>query len=168
MRKYTSLIILVIFLFNIGGYYLWFSILQKGIQSEVRHEIGEGLKDENLALVIVPLNDQGGISWIEQGKEFSYKGEMYDVVRIEIKNQDKYFFCIKDIKEKQLIAGYYKNHNSKKEADKKIKLAFNFQYFTQQFSLKIVVSKSDLDFPEMDLLYNSNFSDIHSPPPELT
>ena len=167
MRKYVSILIFIVFLIDIGGYYLWFSILQKGIQSEVRHEIQEGLKDENLALVIVPLNDQSGISWIEQGKEFRFKGEMYDVVRIEIRNQDKYFFCIKDIKEKQLISIYYKNHNSKKEADKKIKLAFNFQYFTQQFSLKTVVSKSELDFPEMDILYKSNLSDIHSPPPEM-
>ena len=165
MRKYISFILILIFLFDIGGYYFWFCIWQDHLQKEIRQEIRNGLEEDDLVLITAPINGESGISWIEPNKEFRYKGEMYDVVKIIIQNQNKYYYCIKDIKEKQLIANYNKNHNSKKEDGKKIK-EFKYQYIPQQFSLTYCTYTSDLTSATIVFLYKSKIIDIHSPPPK--
>jgi len=165
LRKYISVILISIFLFDIGGYYFWFCIWQNNIQKEIRQEIRNGLEEDDLVLIIAPINGESGISWIEPNKEFRYKGEMYDVVKIKIQNQNKYYYCIKDIKEKQLIASYNKNHNPKKEAGKKIR-EFKYQYIPQQFSLTFSIYTSDLTSATIVFLYKSKIIDIHSPPPK--
>jgi hypothetical protein len=45
----------------------------------------------------------GDIIWEEQGKEFSLKGEMYDVAKIKINGKHTWLFCLTDQKEAQLL-----------------------------------------------------------------
>jgi hypothetical protein len=65
MRKYTSILLLNIFLFNIGGYYLLFSILQFSIQQEIEQEISKNLKDQDLILITASANNEADIAWIK-------------------------------------------------------------------------------------------------------
>jgi hypothetical protein len=117
-RKYLSVIILMLFLFNIGGYYLWFSIVKSNIQKEVRQEIRKGLSEKDLTLITVPVNDEKGICWIKPGKEFTYQGKMYDVVKSKISDNKRLYYCIDDIKEKKLIAGFSKMNETNQKARK--------------------------------------------------
>lgn len=165
MRKLISILIAFVFLFNIGGYYLWFAMLQKGIERRVELQIKQGLKEKDLSVVIVPSKGETGIIWIKPGKEFRYRGEMYDVVYSKTKGQDKLYFCINDIKEKQLIASFHKTHNSKKEADKRIKITFTDRYFPQQQRLSNIISPSDIEYPSENIAIFSNILKIPSPPP---
>ncbi|MEI8202542.1 MAG: hypothetical protein WCH34_05990 [Bacteroidota bacterium] len=166
MKKITSLFIVFILLFNISGYYILFSLMQHNIQSDVRNQIINGLQDKDLTLFVVPQNDKSGITWEEPEKEFSYKGAMYDVVRIKTIHQTKYYYCINDVKEQQLISQFKKSH-SKKETEKRLKTNFNIQYLAQVFSLIHNNTATDYIFETIVLLYKSNCLDIHSPPPRL-
>ena len=166
MRKYISIIVLFIFLFNIGGYYLWFSAIQYGLQKEMEKEIGEGSKDDDLTLIIVPAKGETGVVWIKPDKEFLYKGEMYDVVKIQNKDQKKYYYCLNDSKEKELIANFNKTGNHKKETEKKLKRNFNFNFDFQRFSIAKNLYPIHLTFISIQFLYKSTSADILSPPPK--
>ncbi|MCX6226116.1 MAG: hypothetical protein NTV01_15420 [Bacteroidia bacterium] len=165
MRKYIAVIILLIFIFDIGGYYLWYSLLQKNIQRDVNREIEMGINDEDLSLIIVPVNNESGICWIKQDKEFRYQGDMYDVVKIKTIDKKKYYYCINDTREKQLVDNFNKNNNSKKSAEKKIRQSFNYQYLPQPFGRKIYFKCTDCLYPAPVFLFKSNKAEIHSPPP---
>jgi hypothetical protein len=165
MRKFISLLIIVVLLLDIGGYYLWFLIWKNSAQQEISQEIKKGLKGVELSLIEVSNNEQSNISWIKPNKEFRYKGDMYDIVNVKIQNKYTLYYCIKDIKEKQLIANFSKNHNSKKEAVKKMRM-FKFQYVPRSFSLKICLFSSDFNSGTIESLYKFEITDINSPPPK--
>lgn len=164
MRKYISAILIVVILFNVAGCYLLFIAKQYIIQKEIKQEIRKGLKDEDLSLIIVSNNDDAGMCWTEPNKEFKYKGEMYDVVKIKIINQKIYYYCINDVKEEKLIAGFYKNHSSKKE-ERNIKRAYNDLYIPQQYLLTSNIHPSHIQV-RFDFLYKVNFVRDLAPPPK--
>ena len=166
LRKYIPVILIFIFLSDLGGYYIWFSIRQNKVQKEIRQEVREGLKEEDLSLIIVPDGEESGIAWVESGREFRYQGEMYDVVKTIIQNQKIYYYCIRDFKEKQLIANYNKNHRSGKEAVKIIR-KFNYQYIPEKNLPADLAYPFDLAIPEIAAFYTSNIIEIHSPPPKM-
>ncbi|MCX6232259.1 MAG: hypothetical protein NTZ33_12030 [Bacteroidetes bacterium] len=167
MRKYISYISLFIILFNIGGYYIWFSVQQFRIQREIEVSIIKELKDKDLILIEVANNQKSEIRWIEPDKEFDLNGEMYDVVRIKFQKDRISYYCINDVKEEELIAKFKNTHNKKKEIDKNIKYVFNFQFFQQQHSIINNKYSSDFIFPSLVLLYKSKSIEIKSPPPKF-
>jgi hypothetical protein len=167
LRKYLSVIILMFFLFNIGGYYLWFSFLKFNIQKEIRREIRQGLSENDLTLITVPFNDESGICWIKPGKEFTYRGEMYDVVKIKISNDKKFFYCINDIKEKKLIADFSKANASNQKA-RKLLGNFLYLYVIQPESFFHINETSNHDFCIKSFDTSSNIEEVAVPPPKLT
>lgn len=167
MRKLISIPLVFIFLFNIGGYYLWFSVMQYGIQKEIGKEIAAGIKDEDLTLIVIPEKGESEIAWIKSEKEFRYKDEMYDVVKTKNLPGKKLYYCINDKKEKQLIAGFDKTHNNKKESEKRLKRTFNYSYYLPSLTVKKHVFQIEFTFPTINNFYTPNAIDIHSPPPKL-
>lgn len=165
MKKYITILILSVFLFNIGGYYLWFSVLQYHVQNEIRQEIRKGLKEDDLTLIIVPAGGESSLRWIRPGKEFRYKGEMYDVVRTRNQHRQKQYYCIADTKEKQLIAAFSKAHASKKETEKRLKRIFSYSFYFQRYSFLANQYGTEVSFASIPVLYKSNTVYIHSPPP---
>jgi hypothetical protein len=167
MKKLISIGILSIFLYNIGGYYLWFSILQSNIQNEIEEEIEAGSKSEDLTLIIVTAEKDQEICWIKPNREFRYKGEMYDVVKIKNLPGKRYYYCFNDKKEKQLIAGFNKTHNAKKESEKRLKRNFNYSFYLHPTIATKNEYPIELTFSTILNFYTSNTIDIHSPPPKL-
>ena len=141
-------------------------MLRYNIQKEIRKEIKSGLKDDELTLIIESNDKKSDLQWIETGKEFRYKGEMFDVVRVKIKNEKKYYYCINDTKEKELIANFNKHHNSKKDNEKRIKRMLNNYYFPQHSFYLINTYVSDFVYVPFDFHNKSNVIDILSPPPK--
>ncbi len=168
MKRFFSVIVLIIITLDIGGYYLVFNGLQRSVQHGVREEIENGVKEADLALVVVPVIGESGISWIKQDKEFRYRGEMYDVVRKSSGDGFTCYYCLKDSREKQLIADYNKNQDQDKNPGKRIRRTFAFDYLPD---IPIVLSGlegSGFLFPSTVSQYPSGSSEIHSPPPRLT
>lgn len=129
-------------------------------------EIGESLSEKDLSIIIIPLKGKPGIVWIRPDKEFSYKGEMYDVVKIHYKNQQKYIYCKNDTREKELITNFNITRSSKKETEKKLKRNFNFSFYIQPNTISKNLYPIDLKFITTNILYKSTIVDIHSPPPK--
>jgi hypothetical protein len=166
LRKYLAIIVLMFFLFNIVGYYLWFGYVKNNIQKEVRREIRKGLADKDLTLITVPIGDESGICWIKAGKEFTYRGEMFDVVKIKISKDKKYFYCINDVKEKKLISDFSKNNESDRGA-RKLLSNFTYIYILQQGSFFHILETSDYGYCIKSFNTASVATDVISPPPKF-
>jgi len=168
MRKFTSLILLIIILFVSNGYYLYFKYLQHNIQQEIKQKIRKGLDEKDLEVIIVPFSNNKEIIWTKKNKEFKYKGAMYDIVKTKIKNGKSYYFCINDIREKQLITSFINNNNRRRNKTLiVIKKVLSNKYFFEKFSLKIIINKLDIYFSEYQQIYKSQTVDVLSPPPKF-
>ena len=166
LRKYLSVILVGLFLFDLGGYYLWFSMSQKSIQKEIKHQIRAGLNEEDLTVFNLSGQNEKLFLWIKPGKEFRYQGEMYDVVKTREEEQGIVYYCICDVKEKQLIAKYNFTHNPGKDTARQIRRLLSLQYLPESIPLIYTVELSDYFYPSLTLAYLFTFPDILSPPPK--
>lgn len=164
LKRFISFILLFIFIYNIGGYYIWFRLEQYNIQSEIQN----GSQKKELTLISVPLNDKSSIIWTEENKEFIYHGEMYDVVKIKTINNINYYYCINDKKEKQLITDFIKKDSLQKKSENIIQKVIDNIYQTQAYKLIVYNQPVGIDFCMLSVNYKSNINDIHSPPPKTT
>lgn len=86
------------------GYYYSFEINRKQIRREVRQLIKKSVPEKDLVAIQVTAADPSGLLWTKKDKEFMFKGEMYDIVRQELKNDTIIYHCIRDVKESKLFA----------------------------------------------------------------
>lgn len=109
LKKVLPVILVILLLFNSGGFYIIFKSLQYRVKKEIKEQIKCSLPDTELTLIRINKKETRSASsllkWYEEGKEFAYRGKMYDVVKQEIKGDTVYYYCINDIKEEQLFAG---------------------------------------------------------------
>jgi len=97
VKKFFSIILFFVFLFNISGYYYLVCLLQRNLQADIKQEIRKGLKESDLSLIVVAANVEKQLCWLKPGKEFRFKGELFDIFKTKTIDQQKHFYCIKDI-----------------------------------------------------------------------
>jgi hypothetical protein len=84
------------------GYYISGKISQYQLKQAVKARIWSEAPDSCFEAVILSGNESN-IRWEEQGKEFSYKGFMYDVVKTRTVNGKTILLCVNDKMEDQLL-----------------------------------------------------------------
>ncbi len=167
MRKYISLILLVIILFVSNGYHLYFKYLQHNIQQEIKHKIRNKLSKKELTLIVVSSNNKKKIKWTKENKEFIYNGLMYDIVKVETQGKEKYYYCINDTKEKDLIANYKKHNRHRNNTLLKIRKILSNKYFPEKLSINTKINKDDMCFIKYQQNYKSIYVETLSPPPKF-
>lgn len=85
-----------------AGYYFTYLCAQLQAKREMKQRILNSLPDESLEAITLTGNQQH-IQWEEEGREFSFKGQMYDVVRTKTIKGDVVLLCINDKKEENLV-----------------------------------------------------------------
>lgn len=164
IQQVISVALAFVFLFEAGIGYLQFRHQQSEARLEIIEMMEKGLSEHDLVLIIVPESGKPGLSWLEPGREFRYNGEMYDVVKTGVRDQDHYYYCINDSKEQQLISNYKKN-TAEREKAKRYRSPFTLLYFPPQFILESDKPVSDLLFATVCISFDSNCIDILTPPP---
>lgn len=127
IKKILTLQLLAALLLTQVGYYFFYMQQQNEIKESVRQKIFSNLTDTTF--FIVDANTKN-IIWEEAEKECSIDGKMYDVAKIKIINNKKYFYCLNDDKEDNLLKEYSKQINSQTESNKHQKngkLSIKFQ-----------------------------------------
>jgi len=167
----TSL--LLIFVFNNFGYWFCFKVEQGAIKEEMYQRTKQSIPNSQLISISISADYAKDLAWTEDG-EFTYKGEMYDVVRSEkgINNAVTYY-CLDDAKEGALLANLsshldnnvFGNKTSGKHSNDLLKI-FSQTYFNniQEFHFFNQASRSFL--PMSSIIYNSIQLDILCPPPD--
>lgn len=112
MKKVITFIILALFLFNLGGYYIlfWALRIQSNSNLMIKIETGDIAEYQTIELKIpmglpYPLINQRGFERA-MGK-FEYNGEFYTLVKSQYKNDTLYIVCLKNHVEKRLTKVMY-------------------------------------------------------------
>jgi hypothetical protein len=130
-------------------------------------KIRKTLKDEELTLIIVSDQNSNAFFWFDSGKEFRYKGEMYDVVKTIIKDKSTYYYCINDKKENELIALFHKNNTTKKDKNNLLKRVFSVVPFPKQ-NLSISINPPFyFVYYFIEFKYKLDKLKISTPPPKI-
>ncbi|WP_421750729.1 hypothetical protein [Croceimicrobium sp.] len=103
-QSFFGYLFLGLLLLQSFGIYPSFRYLQQQIRQEVKSRIKAGIPEEELiAFRWNSIKEQA--QWTKAGKEFRYRGEMFDIIRIEGSDSDLLFYCFADLKEKGLFDG---------------------------------------------------------------
>ncbi len=165
-RKHVCVLLISAIIFNIFGCQIMFFAFQQKIRNEIRQQILSGILQEKLTLIVASSKNETNIIWTRPNKEFSFHGEMYDVVRVEKNNHHCYYYCLSDHKEKQLIANYQKLQNRKRHTDEKMKRSINTLLFLQQNNSSGALISKVFKYRENPCNVLENFIIIPSPPPK--
>lgn len=166
MQKFTSALLLSLMLLSTGGYYLVFRLCQLHIQEENEERILQTTDLGKLTLFITPGETDHEICWTRHNKEFSYRGEMYDVVKIRFQGQKKYYYCLNDSKEKQLIDNYNRAHKTQKEPEKKLKQNFDYTFGKWRFAFRAYPVPAAAHTMQGSFIYQKLYIDTKYPPPK--
>ncbi|MFZ0453371.1 MAG: hypothetical protein WAM24_06425 [Ignavibacteriaceae bacterium] len=108
------------------------------------------------------------VEWEEAEKEFRYNGEMYDVVKIEVKKDSITYFCLHDNDEEILLSNFDKlvknstgNNSKSKNYNAKELSKYNFNHTNEIY---LAVKEIELR-PLRSVFYQSITIEIQSPPP---
>ena len=173
-KKILACSLLCMLFFNIFGAFPLFRFAQEMIRKEMAENIA-GFIPENELDVVITSKDSPEIEWIKEKKEFKYKSEFYDVVKVEtIENQLKYF-CIKDHKETDLVDFMHYLIKKEREQNKDplhstTRKHAKIWYFESEFShaLKPEISKIKLPFYNYQEKFMFDFYlDKLTPPPQF-
>ena len=164
LKKLSLITVISVFAYSFVGYHFVFLHLQKEQKEAAKEMILRQLDIRDLS--VIPLTAE--VKWEEEGHEFFYRGEMYDVVKIANDKGATLLYCINDKKEKALIDHYNLLTTQNSAAGKKIKS------HTGDINLFVYTDENpvvdDLGAPAMFGLFDSPLRDnaaaILSPPPK--
>ncbi|MEH6765808.1 MAG: hypothetical protein V7655_14985 [Aequorivita antarctica] len=172
MKNAIVFFLLLVFGFNLGGAYIILRIQQHQIRREIVHQIKQGISEKDLTSITVSPENENQLIWKDR-EEFSYKGTMYDIVRIEIlDNNTKVYHCISDNQETKLIAKYNKEFKKKrKDRNHRSNPAKTIKYVQK---INPLPQKDGLAFSQKTIcpnfVYENNYAslslEISSPPPK--
>ena len=163
MKKWIASVCVLLFLFNMEGYYIWFGVQRSRIKTEVRQVIGRGEADDQLTVITV--NNPSDLDWEKPGKEFRYHGEMYDVVRSGSKEGKTVYYCFNDRKESRLVSAFQKIRTDK-ETTNKILAGFDNKYLPDEHEPLIRPGSVERSFVNFVPHYHGVFPTTPAPPPK--
>ena len=106
MKKTVSVLLLLVFVFNLGGYYFLFWVLKAKTNQELSIQLDEGDFDQSETIEIkipitlpYPLQSNG---FERQTGQFVYKQEHYQLVKQKYENDTLTVVCVRDIQTKRL------------------------------------------------------------------
>jgi len=167
VKKVISLILLSSILFINTGYYLYFTYLRISIHSYIAQKIDNGVESKDLKLIVISAENKHNIIWIKKDKELKYNNLMYDVVRVKFKKGEKYYYCIADSQETQLVINFTKTNKNLNKIFNNLKKLLNNKYFPKSYIVKTFLSDSIKYFNVNQVIKHFLFQDILTPPPQL-
>lgn len=172
MKNANVFFLLLVFGFNLGGSYIVLRIQQHQIRREIVHQIKHGVSEKDLTSIAISSENANQLIWKDR-EEFSFNGIMYDIVHIEIVNENtKIYHCISDSQETSLIAKYNKDlHKKGKDKNNRTNSVKTVKFLQK---INPLPQKDDLAFSNMlirpNFVYHDNYAslslEILSPPPK--
>lgn len=162
---------LSVFLYNQAGYFIAFKLEQYEVRKEIKQKIKNSVPGNELAVITVDRHNRGELIWLEEGREFLYRNQLYDVVRLETKGDATVFYCINDTQEEQLFAELDKHVRGQMEtnsSDHKHSHEYTVKnYFTESMQVHFFIDFTAVDFPSFSEALPESFSKNFVPPPEI-
>lgn len=132
MKRFFSLLILSVFVWQFVGYFAYFQWERFSIKKEIKSKLKHKLDDDQLVTLHLSKADFQNLSWYEES-EFEFGDQMYDVVSIQSTSKGFVIKCINDDRESELFAGLGKKVDDELS---KSKTGKTFSLFLKIFQLE--------------------------------
>lgn len=177
LKKLLAYIVLILFTYNLAGYYVVFKGWQKGIRSQIKEQIRHDSKLSDIEVLTFSKADlkqkRIALEW-EKEDEFRFNGNMYDVVSRNESSDSITFTCINDRKEKKLIDQFQafvnqQHNNVPSKHSNPFKILENLvkDYCTQQAILQNCKEGIIIYKPELNVYLPNTYIEVLSPPPRM-
>lgn len=175
VKRTATILVLCCLLIYMGGYQLIMFGYQLGIKADMKVWLRQNrASGYNTVFSFAATNKaitDPSLRWEEEGEEFYYNGNMYDVVSIGYANGKATVYCINDKEENKLsrLADELRQKHSKESTDAKsifrkiLIIAFDLQQ-EPDTAMQVLVQKKILTQELRQ--WNNPVTDILSPPPE--
>ncbi len=100
VKKYISLVLIGLLVIHLAGFYVYFMVRLGDLRMNMREKL-ETLPTDQLTTVQIPAH-QFKAAWLE-GREMKWKGNMYDIARVEQKKDFVIVLCLQDKDEDSLL-----------------------------------------------------------------
>jgi hypothetical protein len=178
VKKAVSILLLLVFLFNVGGYYIVFWALrhQANVKLTARLDADLYSEDETIEIKIpmsLPYPLQEGEFKRTNGM-FEHHGEIYKLVKHKLQNDTLIVVCIKDRAQKQLnrtMTDYVSLSNDLPGTAKKAlnvlgKILKDYNTHHDPALIEFAPWSQDLGFNEMSVSLVTTIISVQSPPPK--
>jgi hypothetical protein len=101
LKKAVSIALLILFTFNLGGYFLLFRMLEKKALAEVTHQLeSEQVSDQELLEIKIPITlpypvQEGQIE--KRSGTFTHEGQSFSIVKQKYENDVLTIWCYRNI-----------------------------------------------------------------------
>jgi hypothetical protein len=180
VKRIFALLFLIVFLFNVGGYYLVFWTLRLDANQKLAHRLDQNqYNNQDTYLFKLPLTLPYGLN--QEGYErvngsFEHNGEFYKLVKQKHENDTLYIVCIKDHEEQKIanaFSDYVKLSNDLPASSQKDGLSL-LSKLSKDFEPNILLDIVMTDGWFLGTFYADHSSSIlkgekiiHSPPPKV-
>jgi hypothetical protein len=175
--RITAVIVLLVMINNLAGFYFAFYSQQNIIKKEVKGLLKSSLNESELVKLQFDINSDEylKLQWLDE-HEFRYHGRMFDIIRVEMGDKNHLtFYCINDIKEEQLFADlkeHVSNHieqNPEKQNISKILLkVLSLEFYQIIDHTDVIPFQVCLEFYSYGEQLAMAETDIPSPPPRFS
>jgi hypothetical protein len=169
MKKLFFISILSAFLFSSVGYSLLAELKKAMLKMEMRDKIRATIPLEECTKLALSDSESDKLEW-EEEDEFSFKGELYDVIYREKTMDGSVFYCIKDTKENDLVRDLIRlNEKENDPLSQKNKTLKKIIWFFQNIALtyKVFPQERDRVFQFKVLSVPVQQANEHFQPPRL-
>lgn len=102
LKVSIALILCGLFLYNSLGYWMVYSFVKSRIKDHAFAAIAH-LPERSLIPITLPINNTNKLIQKKNRLEIKLDGQMYDVVKTRINGNSITYYCIRDIKEEQML-----------------------------------------------------------------
>ncbi len=164
MKKTLTLFVLFAMLFNTAGYYIVYEFGRYLVKKEITSLLEHGGLDNELSVFSV-YNPSADPAFRRVDKhEIVYHGNLYDVSKEVMKGKTVTFYCIRDTREENLIAGM----NSMQQKKKATNLLQHLVSIALPVTMELVHPPvtTRINYPLVSENFDGNPLIPFSPPPE--
>lgn len=125
MKKAVSILLLSIFLLSQIGHQLVFTLAKWDAKNLIRQQ----LQSSHFDGIVETIQENKYMHWEEKDTEFELFGQMFDVIKKEMKGDSTVYFCINDSKEQELLTMYHQwmqHHDSDNDKKNNAKVALKY------------------------------------------
>jgi hypothetical protein len=178
LKRFVSIVLLLVFLFNVGGYYLVFIglhhrsdlLLTQKIESN-QYEYDETMELKIPVSLPYPMQHNG---FERINGKFEYQGNFYKLVKQKIENDTVYIVCIRDTNAERLtttLKDYVKKTsdlpaNSKNPTSQLGKFLKDFENPECELIQSGAGWQTEIIFGEKPFTFNQAVISLTSPPPK--
>ena len=176
MRKLFSIFLIFAFTFNVCGHLLLYGAFKYSLMNDAKEKINSDAYSSKYVLFVFANGEMKkeipGLIFLSE-KEFSYKGEMFDVVNRVNRNDSTYFYCLPDKDEDRLNLAFNisteennSNHDKKSTQEKLTKNIISEALLLCSSTYLYQRSENFNDLSDSKF-YPRGFKNIPTPPPNL-